>query len=127
MSLDPVTAGLDLARTAINAIWPDQTEQQKTQLNAALAIVQGQLAVNQAEATSSSVFVAGWRPAVGWVCATALAWQFVVRPAAMTVAAIVGYPLPVLPGVDSALWELLFGMLGFGGLRTFEKLKGVAS
>jgi len=59
MALDPVTAGLDLAKTVVQTIWPDKTEQEKAQLAAALQLVQGQLDINRAEAASPSVFVAG--------------------------------------------------------------------
>ena len=85
-----------------------------------------QLAVNAAEAASGSVFIGGWRPFIGWVCGAAFAWQFVLAPMATWGAAAAGHPLPPLPTLDNALWELLFGMLGLGGLRTFEKVKGIA-
>lgn len=68
MALDPLTAGIDLVNTAINKIWPDKSEQEKQQLAAAVVIVQGQLDINKTEAASSSTFVAGWRPFIGWVC-----------------------------------------------------------
>lgn len=83
--------------------------------------------INKAEATNASVFVAGWRPAIGWVCAMALAFQYLVRPLFAWATGIWWPHLPALPGLDSNLWELMFGMLGLGGLRSFEKVKGVAS
>lgn len=126
LALDPLTAGLELARTAVNALWPDKTEQQRAELAAAVTIVQGQLGINQVEAASHSSFVAGWRPFVGWTCGAALAAEFVLRPALQFGFAAAGHPLPELPTLDGKLWELLFGMLGFGTLRTFEKVKGVA-
>ena len=61
MALDPLTAGIDLAGSIINKIWPDKSEQERAQLAAAVAVVQGQLDINKAEAASPSVFVAGWR------------------------------------------------------------------
>ena len=85
-----------------------------------------QLEVNKAEASSDSMFVAGWRPMVGWVCAAALAGQFVVSPVAMWISAIVNHPFPPPPTLDGVLWELLFGMLGMGALRTVEKLRDKA-
>jgi hypothetical protein len=126
MALDPVTAIADLAKTAVNAIWPDKTEQEKAQLAAAVQLVQGQLAVNQAEAGSASVFVAGWRPFIGWVCGTALAYTYIGYPLLLWAGAawFPGIKPPVL-GNDGMLYELLLGMLGLGGLRTFEKVKGV--
>jgi len=127
MSADPVTAVADLAGTVINKIWPDKTEAERAQLAAAVAIVQGQLQVNQAEAASPSVFVAGWRPAIGWVCGGALAYTYLLYPILMWAAAIWWPNLsPPKLGNDGMLYELLLGMLGLGGLRTFEKVKGVA-
>ena len=88
---------------------------------------QGQLEVNKAEAASSSMFVAGWRPAIGWVCAAALVFQYLVRPLVTAGFILAHHPLTVtLPGLDDNLWQLLLGMLGMGTLRTFEKTKGVA-
>lgn len=126
MALDPITAGLDLASSVINKIWPDKSDQEKQQLAAAVMIVQGQIDTNKAEAGNASVFVSGWRPFVGWVCGAALAYQYIMRPLVAWGFAIAGHPLPVMPGLDDTLWELLFGMLGLGGLRSFEKVKGVA-
>ena len=87
----------------------------------------GQMAVNAAEAANPSVFTSGWRPWIGWVCGAALAFQYVVAPLAVWLSAVVGHPLPVPPSLDNILLELMFGMLGMGGLRTFEKIKGVAA
>lgn len=126
MALDPITAGIDLAKTVVQTIWPDKTEQEKQELAAAVMIVQGQIETNKAEAANPSVFTSGWRPFVGWVCGAALAYQYLLRPLAAWGFAIGGHPLPVMPGLDDTLWELLFGMLGLGGLRTFEKVKGAA-
>jgi hypothetical protein len=127
MSLDPITAGIDLAKTVVGKIWPDKSAQEQAELAAALAIVQGQLQINQAEAGSSSVFVAGWRPFIGWVCGAALCYTFLAYPALIWASALwmPGVKPPAL-GMDDMLYELLFGMLGMGALRTFEKIKGVA-
>jgi hypothetical protein len=88
--------------------------------------VKGQLEINKAEAGNASIWVSGWRPAVGWVCAGALFSQYILRPWVQWAAIISGHPIPELPGIDDHLWELLGGMLGLGGLRTVEKIKGVA-
>ena len=85
-----------------------------------------QIAVNKAEAESGSNFRGGWRPAVGWICAAALGYQFLIRPIAPWIANAFGANLPPMPGLDGTLTELVFAMLGLGGLRSFEKLKGVA-
>ena len=127
MSLDPVTAGIDLATAAIKRIWPDKSAEEAARLAAELTIVQGQLETNKAEAASTSPFTSGWRPAIGWVCALALFAQYIARPALAWVGIVTGHPFPPLPGIDDNLWQLMLGMLGLGGLRTLEKTKGVAS
>lgn len=124
MSLDPISAGFDLAGTIVNKIWPDKTEQEKAQIAAAVAIVQGQLDTNKAEAASSSAFTSGWRPGIGWVCGAALAMQYIARPLLQWAGILTGHSWPTLPGIDDNLWQLMLGMLGLGGLRTFEKVKG---
>lgn len=92
-----------------------------------------QLEVNAQEAQHDSIFVAGWRPAVGWVCVLALALSFLVFPLIQTAAVYYGYatgehvPTEGLPDIDwNTLGPVLLGMLGLGGLRTFEKKNGVA-
>jgi hypothetical protein len=134
MSLDPISAALDLGNTIINKIFPDpaqadaaKLELLKLQQSGELATMTAQTDINKVEAANSSLFVSGWRPAIGWVCALALAYQYLVRPLAGTVAGIMGVTLPPLPGLDDNLWQLMMGMLGMGGLRTFEKVQGVAS
>lgn len=127
MALDPLTAGVDLATTVINKIWPDKSAAEAAQLAAAVALVQGQMDVNKAEAASSNAFTSGWRPAIGWVCGLALLFQYILRPMLMWFGVIAGHQWPPLPGIDDNLWQLMLGLLGLGGLRTFEKTKGVAS
>ena len=86
----------------------------------------GQLEVDKAEAANPSVFVAGWRPFIGWVGGAGLAWSFVVGPVTSFVLTLVA-PHVHVPAIDTAgLLELVFTMLGMGGLRTFEKIQGVA-
>jgi hypothetical protein len=125
MAIDSAIA--DLAGTVITRIWPDKTEAEKQQLAVAVQLVQGQMDINKAEAASGSVFIGGWRPAIGWVCAAALACQYIARPLLVWAGIITGHNWPVLPGLDDNLWQLMLGMLGMGGLRTVEKVKGVAS
>lgn len=126
MALDPITAGIDLAKTVVQTIWPDKTEAEKAQLAAALALVQGQLDINKAEAASPSVFTSGWRPFIGWVCGAACAWNWIGLAVAKFACAYFGHPLALTPADLTEMWPLLMGMLGLGGLRTFEKVKGVA-
>ena len=91
------------------------------------ALDMAQLAVNTEEAKSSSVFVSGWRPAIGWICAAALGYQYVFAPLALWLSQIIGRPMPAPPMLDDVLWQLMFGILGMGGLRTLEKFNGVAA
>ena len=86
-----------------------------------------QMGVTAHEAENASRFVAGWRPAVGWVCAAALAYQYLAVPLLSWGFAARGLHLPPLPTLDGSLWELLTGMLGLGVQRSFEKARGVAT
>ena len=115
-----------LAAGIIDKIWPNKTEQEKAELQAALVVVQGQLSINQAEAGSSSVFVAGWRPFIGWVCGSACAWNWIGLPIAKAGLLLAGYTLNLAPADLTEMLPVLMGMLGLGALRTTEKIKGVA-
>lgn len=89
-------------------------------------LAKGQLEVNKAEAASGSVFKGGWRPAIGWVCASAFAYHFVLQPIILFVALAAGLDMPPLPEFDMAsLMTVMMGMLGLGGLRTYEKQMGI--
>lgn len=91
-------------------------------LEADMQIQLAQIDVNRAEAASGNAFASSWRPAVGWVCVLGLLYTFIISP-------FLTY-FGQKPAPDIAMSDLLIllgGLLGFGGLRTFEKLKGVAS
>lgn len=94
----------------------------------------GQMGVNAKEAEHKSMFVAGWRPAVGWICAGALAWQYLLMPIFVAVISTIS----AFTGVDvsfdnllqfdmATLMPVLGGMLGLGAMRSYEKSKGVHS
>ncbi len=94
-------------------------------LDHAQAIAMAQIQLNTQEAQHRSVFVAGWRPAVGWVCVLGLLIQFIILPLANGGLQIFGAGT-VIPGIDMGpLLTLLTGMLGFGALRTYEKGRGL--
>lgn len=78
-----------------------------------------QVELNKVEASHRTMFVAGWRPAVGWVCASGLAFIFIINP---IIQWITGEPGPVFP--TDIVFELVLGLLGLGGLRTYEKMSG---
>jgi hypothetical protein len=85
----------------------------------------GQIEINKEEAKHRSLFVAGWRPFLGWGLSFAMIWHFVLAPVTMFAFAYAGSPAPELPVFDmDSLLTVLLGMLGLGGLRTFEKIKG---
>jgi len=89
-------------------------------------LAKGQLEINKAEAQHKSLFVAGWRPFIGWTCGVALAWHFVLAPFTMFICAYLNVVIPELPQFDmGSLMTVLMGMLGLGGLRTFEKYKKI--
>ena len=89
-------------------------------------LAKAQIEVNKEEAKSSSMFVAGWRPAVGWICATGMGFNFIFVPLGSFVAGIAGYPLEIVSLDLSEMMPVLMGMLGLGAMRSFEKTKGVA-
>jgi len=89
-------------------------------------LAKGQLEINKAEASHRSIFVAGWRPFLGWILASAMGWHFIFAPVTIFVCAYLGVDIPELPVFDmDSLMTVLLGMLGLGGLRTAEKIKGV--
>jgi hypothetical protein len=95
-------------------------------LDADLKLAMGQVEVNKVEA-GTDLFRGGWRPATGWVCVVGLAYQFIVQPVLPWLVALFGVSVPPLPAIDNeTLMVLLTGMLGLGGLRTFERVKGRA-
>ena len=100
----------------------------ESQLASHLAKVDlAQMAINREEAKSRNIFVAGWRPFIGWTCGISLAWTYVGIPIAQFALAQAGQLHVILPTVDmSEMMPVLLGMLGLCGLRTFEKFKGVS-
>ena len=134
MALDPVSALLDIGSKVMDRLWPDpaqaaaaKLELFKLQQSGELSMIAGQMEINKVEASNPSVFVSGWRPAIGWICGLGFAVQFVVGPLAEWGSALYGHPVK-FPNMDTGtMMPLLFGMLGLGGMRTVEKIQGVAS
>lgn len=133
MSLDPVTALLDIGGKVIDRIWPDPTQAAnakfelfKLQQSGELAQIAGQLKINEVEAANPNVFVSGWRPFVGWVCGFGLVYSFIGQP--LLAWGSLNWNFAIPPVLDlGTLLTILGGMLGLGGLRTVEKVNGVAS
>jgi len=116
----------------VNKFLPDKSQEEKDALTRELAqlqfdqaVIQSQTDTNKAEASNASVFVAGWRPFIGWVCGCAFAWAFVVGPLVSYLARLLGATAE-LPVLDlSQLSPVLMGMLGLGAMRTVEKVNGI--
>lgn len=131
---DPITAGLGLVNSVIDRVLPDKAANDaakaqlvQMQLKGELDQITGQLDINKVEAASNSKFVAGWRPFIGWVSGVALAEDMVLRPLLAQISALFGHPI-VLPPLDLAtLLPLVGGMLGFGTMRSVEKLQGTSN
>ena len=140
MAFDPISIALDIGGKVIDRLWPDplqanaaKLELLKMQQNGELAqlasnteLAKGQLAVNEAEAASSSLLVSGWRPFIGWVCGAAFAWNWIGLPAGLFIAALMDKELNLAQADMSEMLPVLLGMLGLGALRTTEKIKKVA-
>jgi len=88
---------------------------------------QAQTKINEIEAGHSSIFVAGWRPFIGWVCGVGLLWAFILQPIFVWSITVFDLGVTSVPQINSdGLYQLVLAMLGMGGLRTFEKMKGVS-
>lgn len=101
-----------------------QLDMQNQAANAVVAEIEGQIEINKIEAASNSKFVAGWRPAIGWVCAGSLFFDTIVRPVVNWISALSHHPLNA-PALDMAtLIPLMGGLLGFGAMRSYDKSQG---
>lgn len=140
--MNPLIFGpiMDLFSKVADKIWPDPEKKAQAQLEllkmqqagdfkeleANLLLAQGQMDINKVEAGSSSLFTSGWRPAVGWVCASGLGYQLLLRPIGGWIALNWFNWTSLPPALElDTLMSLLFGMLGLGAYRTIEKVKGV--
>jgi len=127
-----IPALIPLVGDVLDRFFPDKekAEQAKREIESQLTqhlanIDLAQLEVNKEEAKSRNVFIAGWRPFIGWTCGIALCWTYILQPIAQFVLAQTGHLID-LPGLDmSTMMPVLLGMLGLGGLRTWEKHKGL--
>lgn len=128
---DPIST---LVTDLLDRIFPDKDKQaaqraefmlKAQELDAQLA--QGQLAINQAEATNTNIFVSGWRPFIGWVCGGAFAYKFILQPLMifLLLAFHSTFDPKIMPVLDwSEMSTVLLGLLGLGTMRSIEKIKG---
>ena len=128
MAFDPVTAIANVVGTVLERVLPDTVKKDEAKATLAqmaakgeLDLILGQQAINVVEAGSTSTFVAGWRPFIGWVCGSAFGWQFVVGPVVEWIAALLGHPTQILPLDMATMMPVLLGMLGLGAMRSFDK------
>ena len=125
MALDPISAGLDLAKTVVQTIWPDKTAEEQQRIAGALAQLTAQTDIDKTEAASSDP-LQHWRGGMGWVCVAAYAYNFVLQPLIIAGVAVAGQKL-ALPSLDiGPLATLTLGMLGLGGLHVTERMNGAA-
>lgn len=140
--MDPLTISTiaGLGKSLIGRIWPDPAQQAEqlhklaeleqrgdlAALNAHVQLMVGQLEINKIEAASNSIFIAGWRPFIGWVGGVALAYQFVLYPMLLWVMTLKGVPLDNAPPVldTGALFSIVTAMLGVGAMRSHDKRHG---
>lgn len=112
---------------------PNPTEKAKAEaqiraelMTAAIKESENQAEINKIEAANPNIFISGWRPAIGWICAAGFAWQFLFFPVLSWVMDVSGYIAP-LPAIGSdMLMSLTMALLGLGSFRSFEKWKGVS-
>ena len=134
MSLDPFSAGFDLVKTGLDKFFPDADTELKGKLEAAARQINNdyqlqlaQLDINKVEASSSSLFVSGWRPAIGWVCGFSLCYAAIIEPIARFIASVIFAYVGAFPVIDTDITlQILMGLLGLAGMRSFEKHKGVS-
>lgn len=125
--LDKIFPDKDSADKAKLALMELSQKGELQQIAQDFELAKSQIAVNQEEAKNSNFFVSGWRPAVGWVCVAAYAYNYLIMPLGTWASRLIDISAPALIALDTGeLTTLLFGMLGIGGLRTYEKIKNVA-
>ena len=139
MSLDPVSAIFDAGKMIISRVWPDPAQQAEqlfkleelkqkgdiAELSAHVQSLTGQLDINKQEASHASIFVAGWRPFVGWCCGFALLYASILEPFMRFIATMLDYD-GGFPAIDTNItMQVLLGMLGLVSARSYEKKNGV--
>lgn len=128
----PAALLIEIGAKLLDKIIPDkdarakaQEELLRTANDQEFQLALAQIEVNKEEAKSESLFKSGWRPAIGWTCTLGLIYNFVLYPFLLWLVAVTGSSIVPPPLVSDILMELVFALLGLGGLRTYEKVKGI--
>lgn len=115
----------DKAKAQLELMKMQQTGE-LAQLAADVDLAKGQMAINAAEASSGNTYASSWRPSVGYTCVAGLGYSFLLQPLLPWFALLFGADVPPLPSLDTnVLMTLLLGMLGIGGMRSFDKKQGI--
>lgn len=141
MDITGIGSVLDFGSKIIDRVWPDPAQRDAAKLelfkaqqagefkeaDQAFELAKAQVGVNAVEAASANPLVAGWRPAIGWICGLALLYVAFIEPIARFVATVFYHYTGAFPAIDTSITlQVLLGMLGLGGLRSFDKLKGTS-
>lgn len=135
MALDPISAVLDIGGKLIDRLWPNPEEAAKAKLellkmerDGDLAVMVAQSDINKIEAQNPHLFVSGWRPFIGWVCGASLVYAALIEPIARFIAKVIFSYVGEFPVIDTTLTlQILLGLLGLAGMRSWEKKEGVAT
>jgi len=133
--MDPISLALGIGNKLIDHFFPDanqaaaaKLELLKMQQSGDLAVMTGQLEINKIEAGSTNLFVSGWRPFIGWVCGISLTYAAIIEPLSRFIAKVGFSYTAEFPVIDTTLTlQILLGLLGLAGMRSWEKKEGVAS
>lgn len=133
--MDPITAILGIGNKLIDHFFPDanqaaaaKLELLKMQQNGDLQVMASQMEINKIEAGSSNLFVSGWRPFIGWGCGIAFLYAALFEPFIRFVSTVIFKYNGAFPVIDTQLTlQILLGLLGLAGMRSWEKKEGVAS
>ena len=133
--MDPITAILGIGNKLIDHFFPDANQAAAAKLrllemqqNGDLQVMASQMDINKIEAQNPSLFVSGWRPFIGWVCGISLTYAAIIEPVSRFLAKVVFQYTSEFPVIDTTLTlQILLGLLGLAGMRSWEKKEGVAS
>jgi len=133
--MDPITLLLSVGNKLIDHFFPDanqaaaaKLELLKMQQNGDLQVMASQMEINKIEAQNPSLFVSGWRPFIGWVCGISLTYAAIIEPVSRFIAKVIFNYFGEFPVIDTTLTlQILLGLLGLAGMRSWEKREGVAA